>query len=53
MLLAGGGAGTLRTGRHARLGKEVPMTNLYLAMLERMGVPAERIGDSTGKLEDI
>ena len=53
ILLAGGGAGTLRTGRHARLGKEVPMTNLYLAMLERMGVPAERIGDSTGKLEDI
>jgi hypothetical protein len=31
----------------------MPMTNLYLAMLERMGVSAERVGDSTGKLENI
>ena len=30
-----------------------PMTNLYLALLDRMGVQAERIGDSTGKLESI
>ena len=29
------------------------MTNLYLSMLDRMGVPAQRIGDSTGKLEEI
>jgi hypothetical protein len=27
------------------------MTNLYLSMLDRMGVAAERIGDSTGRLE--
>jgi hypothetical protein len=27
------------------------MTNLYLSMLDRLGVPAERVGDSTGKLE--
>jgi hypothetical protein len=33
--------------------REVPMTNLYLSMLDRMGVPAERVGDSTGKLENI
>jgi hypothetical protein len=53
ILLAGGGGGTLRTGRHVRFAKETPMTNLYLSMLDRMGVPAERVGDSTGKLEDI
>jgi hypothetical protein len=29
------------------------MTNLYLSMLERMGAPAERLGDSTGTLKDI
>jgi hypothetical protein len=29
------------------------MTNLYVAMLDRMGVKAERVGDSTGKLEDV
>ena len=29
------------------------MTNLYVAMLDRAGVKAERVGDSTGKLENI
>jgi len=53
ILLAGHGGGTLRPGRHVRLERETPMTNLYLSMLERMGVSAERIGDSTGKLENI
>jgi hypothetical protein len=27
------------------------MTNLYLSMLDRLGVPAEKVGDSSGKLE--
>jgi hypothetical protein len=29
------------------------MTNLFLSMLDRMGVPAERFGDSNGRLEAI
>jgi hypothetical protein len=29
------------------------MTNLYLSLLDRIDVPAERIGDSTGRLEGI
>ena len=53
ILLAGQGGGTLHPGRHVRLDKEIPMTNLYLSMLDRLGVPAERIGDSTGKLDQI
>ncbi len=53
ILLAGGGGGRLQAGRHVRYDRETPMTNLYLAMLERMGVSAERVGDSTGKLENI
>jgi hypothetical protein len=53
ILLAGRGGGTLQAGRHVRYDRETPMTNLYLAMLDRMGVPAERVGDSTGKLENI
>jgi hypothetical protein len=53
VLLAGHGNGTMTPGRHVRLNGEVPMTNLYLAMLERMGVRAERVGDSTGVLEGI
>lgn len=53
ILLAGKGGGTLSPGRHVRFGREIPMTNLYLSMLERMGVSAERVGDSTGKLENV
>jgi hypothetical protein len=53
ILLAGRGGGTLRPGRHVRFERETPMTNLYLSMLDRLGVPAERVGDSTGKLEEI
>jgi hypothetical protein len=55
ILLAGRGNGTLKPGRHIEASKdgELPMTNLYLAMLERMGVQAERVGDSTGVLEGI
>ncbi len=53
VLLAGRGGGTITTGRHLRVPEKTPMTNLYLSMLDRLGVPAERVGDSTGKLESI
>ncbi|MCX6839497.1 MAG: DUF1552 domain-containing protein [Verrucomicrobia bacterium] len=51
ILLAGGGCGTLKHGKRTVLATDTPMTNLYLSMLDRMGVPAERVGDSTGRLE--
>ncbi len=53
VLLAGRGAGTFRTGRHLRYANETPMTNLYLAMLDRMGIPTETLGDSSGNLEHL
>ncbi len=53
VLLAGRGGGALATGRHIRFPKDTPMTNLYLAMLERMGVNSERLGDSTGVLKGL
>jgi len=53
VLLCGGGGGTLKPGRHVRYDKETPMTNLYLSMLDRMGAKADRVGDSTGKLDRI
>lgn len=53
VVVAGGGGGTLQPGRHVLLREPAPMTNLYTAMLDRMGVQAERVGDSTGRLEDI
>jgi hypothetical protein len=50
VVLAGGGGGTLTTGRSVRY-DSLPMTNLYLSMAGRMGVTGvPRIGDSTGVL---
>lgn len=53
VLLAGGGNGKLKPGRHVRYAKDTPMANLYLAMLDRMGVETESLGDSNGKLEHL
>ncbi len=53
VLLCGGGAGSLKPGRHVRYDKETPMTNLYMALLDRMGAKTDKIGDSTGRLEKI
>jgi hypothetical protein len=52
-VLAGRGNGTLHPGRHVRYADETPITNLYMSMLDRMGVPVEQIGDSTGRLEGL
>lgn len=53
VILAGRGGGTIEPGRHVRYPRNTPMTNLYLSLLDRMNVPVERIGDSTGRLASI
>ncbi|HEY0863835.1 MAG TPA: DUF1552 domain-containing protein [Lacunisphaera sp.] len=53
ILLAGGGGGRLATGRHLKVDDRTPMTNLYRAMLDHAGVRTEKIGDSTGKLDQV
>jgi hypothetical protein len=52
-LLAGTGNRAIRPGRHVRYPKETPMNNLYVALLDHMGVPPEKIGDSTGELQHL
>jgi len=51
ILLIGGGAGEFKGGRHLSYKKETPMTNLLLTVLEKAGVRAEALGDSTGRLD--
>jgi hypothetical protein len=51
VLVVGKGNGRLRTGQHIDLGKDTPVTNLLLAMLDRVNVRPKRLGDSTGLLE--
>ena len=50
IVLAGNASGQVKTGRYIDAGKECPMANLFLSMLDLMGAPAESIGDSSGRL---
>jgi hypothetical protein len=54
IILAGGGGGTLTPGRYVKH-PDVPLTNLYLSMMDRIssGRPLERFGDSTGRLTNV
>jgi hypothetical protein len=51
IVLAGGASGTLKGGRHIRNPKDTTMSNLLLAMLDKLGIPTEKFGDSTGMLQ--
>jgi len=53
ILLVGGGAGQVQGGRHLRFAEGTPLTNLYLTVLNKVGVPVERVGDSTGALQHL
>jgi len=51
ILVLGKGNGKLTSGRHLDFQRDVPVTNLHLALLDRLGVRPERLGDSTGVLD--
>jgi hypothetical protein len=51
VLLAGGAAAGIRGGRHLKYAQGTPMSNLFLSVLDKVGIPAEVMGDSTGRLE--
>lgn len=53
LLLAGRGDGSIKPGRHLRFAEGTPVTNLYVTLLDRLGVPAGTLGDSTGKLAEL
>ena len=50
IVMAGGG-GMLQGGRHLRYASDTPLTNLYVAVLDKLGIPVEQFGDSTGTLQ--
>ena len=48
-----GGRDLIRGGRHLRISDDRPVTNLFLTVLDKLGVPADAIGDSTGRVEHL
>ncbi len=53
ILLAGGGGGTHKGGRHIRYAEPTPLANLHLTMLDKVGVKLDAFADSTGKLNEL
>jgi hypothetical protein len=53
ILVAGGGSGTHKGGRHIVCQPLTPMTNLLLTMLDKAGVNVEKFADSTGKIQEL
>lgn len=53
LILAGKGQGALRPGRRLRAPEKTPLCNLYVSMLNKMGIPEQSFGDSTGPLAGL
>lgn len=52
-LVVGGGGGTLKGGRHLLYPEHTPLTNLQLTLLNKLGVPADKLGDSNGQFSEL
>jgi hypothetical protein len=52
-LILGRGGNYFKTGRRILARRETPMCNLFLTMMDRMGVHVEQFGDSTGRVEGL
>lgn len=53
ILVAGGGAGKLKGGRHIRYEERTPLANLHLTLLEKAGVRMDSFADSKGTVEEL
>lgn len=53
LLLAGKAGGKISSGKHLKFNNGTPMSNLFLSMSDKLGIPQENIGDSTGKLDQL
>jgi hypothetical protein len=50
LLLVGGGAGRLKGGRHLKYADKPSIANLLVTLMDKLDVPVEKLGGSTGKL---
>ena len=53
IVVAGGGAGRVKGGRHIKYAEPVPLANLHLTLLERCGVRMDAFADSRGKVDEL
>lgn len=53
IVVVGGGAGTIQGGRHLVYPEGTPLTNLHVTLLDKVGVPVDKLGDSTGTINEL
>ena len=53
ILVAGGGAGSMKGGRHIRYAEPTPLANLHLTLLDKVGVKLDSFADSKGKVTEL
>ncbi len=53
ILVAGGGTGVHKGGRHIRYEEPTPLANLHLTLLEKVGVRMDSFADSKGKVDEL
>jgi hypothetical protein len=51
IILARGGASSVRGGRHIKFEQLTPLANLHLTLMDHMGVRLDRFVDSTGRID--
>jgi hypothetical protein len=53
VLVAGGGAGRVKGGRHITYAEPTPLANLHLTLLDKVGVHLDKFADSKGKVDEL
>jgi len=53
IIVAGGGAGRIKGGRHIKYAEPTPLANLHLTLLEKVGVRLDRFADSDGTIPEL
>jgi hypothetical protein len=53
ILVAGGAAGGMKGGRHIKYDQPTPLANLYLTLLDKVGVRLDSFADSKGKMDGL
>jgi len=53
IMVAGGGAGKLKGGRHIKYAEPTPLANVHLSLLDKVGVRLDSFADSKGKIKEL
>lgn len=53
IVVAGGGAGKLKGGRHVKYAEPTPLANLHLTLLDKVGVRLDSFADSNGRVDEM